>query len=73
MGKQFCPSLLLELTPELPRQFPDEKNDHLPDRSPWLQRDGALPHLVRGLHDYLDTVFSNSSKQLESEILSNFL
>ena len=58
-GERYWAFLQRELIPELVRRFPDDVNCHLIHRLLWFQQDGAPPHYLQGVRDYLNIVFPN--------------
>lgn len=55
-GARYLEFLEEELVPNLAVMFPDVEAD-VPNRNIWFQQDGAPPHFVRPVRNFLDTVF----------------
>lgn len=53
-GAAYLEFLELDLIPELARRFPNQQNQRL-----FFQQDGAPPHFLRAVRDFLNTVFPN--------------
>lgn len=49
--------LQFELVPALATLYPDHDNQDIPQRTIWLQQDGAPPHYAAPVRQYLDEVF----------------
>lgn len=58
-GEGYLDFLEYQLVPALATLYPDYDDQDTPERTIWLQQDGAPPHYARPVRDYLNEVFQH--------------